>query len=215
MAKKRKDTMEFRFYEVPQGEAALILHGDSWVRVYGHEDFHLHFHNLMEIGICRYGSGDMYFDMEINRYQTEDFTIIPANFPHITVSDGEEANFWEYIFFDLRKIVEELFPHNQVYQTELGKNIAKSPFFSSRAKTPGMYALIDEIIAEMRNQKPFYQKLIKIRLEALVMEMVRGIGVEESSNSVKGTNMEQIAAALDYINKNYSRTITASELARL
>lgn len=53
MAKKKKDTMEFRFYELPQGEAALVLCGESWVRVYGHEELHLHFHNLMELGICR------------------------------------------------------------------------------------------------------------------------------------------------------------------
>lgn len=35
MAKKKKDTVEFRFYEVPQGEAALVLCGESWVRTYG------------------------------------------------------------------------------------------------------------------------------------------------------------------------------------
>ena len=51
MAKRKKDTMEFRFYELPQGESALVLCGESWKRVYGHEEFHLHFHNLLEIGI--------------------------------------------------------------------------------------------------------------------------------------------------------------------
>ena len=55
MAKRKKDTMEFRFYELPQGESALVLCGESWKRVYGHEEFHLHFHNLLEIGICRGG----------------------------------------------------------------------------------------------------------------------------------------------------------------
>ena len=48
MAKRKKDTMEFRFYELPQGESALVLCGESWKRVYGHEEFHLHFHNLLE-----------------------------------------------------------------------------------------------------------------------------------------------------------------------
>lgn len=62
MAKKKKDTVEFRYYEIPQGDAALVLCGESWIRVYGHEEFHLHFHNLMEIGICRYGAGDLYLD---------------------------------------------------------------------------------------------------------------------------------------------------------
>ena len=78
MARKKKDTMEFRFYEIPQGEPALVLYGESWVRVYGHDEFHLHFHNLTEIGICRYGDGDMYLDNDVCRYQNGTLTVIPV-----------------------------------------------------------------------------------------------------------------------------------------
>ena len=78
MAKKKKDTMEFRFYELPQGEAALVLCGESWVRVYGHEELHLHFHNLMELGICRQGVGDMFLDEEVYKYHSGDITIISS-----------------------------------------------------------------------------------------------------------------------------------------
>ena len=45
MARKKKEIMELRFYEVPQGETVLALLGDKWNRVYGHEELHLHFHN--------------------------------------------------------------------------------------------------------------------------------------------------------------------------
>ena len=31
MGKKKKDTMELRFYEVPQNEYVLALLGDSWI----------------------------------------------------------------------------------------------------------------------------------------------------------------------------------------
>ena len=37
MGKKKKDTMELRFYEVPQGEYVLALLGDNWIRDYGHD----------------------------------------------------------------------------------------------------------------------------------------------------------------------------------
>lgn len=80
MAKRKKDTMEFRFYELPQGESALVLCGESWKRVYGHEKFHLHFHNLLEIGICREGDGNMYLDEDIYQYHDGDITFIPENF---------------------------------------------------------------------------------------------------------------------------------------
>lgn len=168
--------MEFRFYEIPQGEPALALYGDTWKRVYGHEEFQLHFHNLLEVGVCRYGAGDMYFDREPNRYMDGDFTVIPANFPHLTVSDGEEPNFWEYVYFDLNMIVEALFPHRQAYQTEIVKDIEKTPLLLHRQDCASMYALANEIIAEMREQKPFYQKMTRLRLETFVMELVRCVG---------------------------------------
>lgn len=206
--------MEFRFYEIPQGESALVLYGDSWVRVYGHDEFHLHFHNLTEIGICRYGDGDMYLDNDVYRYHDGALTVIPENFPHITVSDGENSNFWEYIFFDLKSVVEEIFPQNPVYQSEVIESLNKSAMFMEEDKDGELTALIDMIIEEAKNKKPYYQKKIALFLKTLVIDLVRKCDVQiEDEQPVKGTNMAQIAAALDYVNKNYDKPMKANELA--
>lgn len=216
MARKKKDTMEFRFYEIPQGEPALVLYGESWVRVYGHDEFHLHFHNLTEIGICRYGDGDMYLDEDVCRYQNGTLTVIPENFPHITVSDGENANFWEYVFFDIKSIVEELFPRNPVYQSQVIESLNKSAFISDEKKDKAIADIINLMIDEAKNKKPYYQKKISLQLKALIIELVRKGDVSlEEEQPVKGTNMAQIAAALDYINKNYDKPIKAIELANI
>lgn len=216
MARKKKDTMEFRFYQIPQGEPALVLYGESWVRVYGHDEFHLHFHNLTEIGICRYGDGDMYLDNDVCRYQNGTLTVIPENFPHITVSDGENANFWEYVFFDMKSIVEELFPGNPVYQSRVIESLNKSAFISDEKKDKAIADIINLMIDEAKNKKPYYQKKISLQLKALIIELVRKCDVSlEEEQPVKGTNMAQIAAALDYINKNYDKQIKAIELANI
>lgn len=208
--------MEFRFYEIPQGEPALVLYGESWVRVYGHDEFHLHFHNLTEIGICRYGDGDMYLDNDVCRYQNGTLTVIPENFPHITVSDGENANFWEYVFFDMKSIVEELFPGNPVYQSQVIESLNKSAFISDEKKDKAIADIINLMIDEAKNKKPYYQKKISLQLKALIIELVRKCDVSlEEEQPVKGTNMAQIAAALDYVNKNYDKPIKAIELANI
>ena len=72
--------MEFRFYELPQGESALVLCGESWKRVYGHEECHLHFHNLLEIGICREGDGNMYLGEDIYQYHDGDIDVYKRQF---------------------------------------------------------------------------------------------------------------------------------------
>ncbi len=214
MARKKKDTMEFRFYEIPQGESALVLYGDSWVRVYGHDELNLHFHNLTEIGICRYGDGNMYLDSDVYRYHDGTLTVIPENFPHITVSDGENPNFWEYIFFDLKSIVEEIFPQNPVYQSKVIESLNKTAMFMGEDKDGELTVIINSIIEEAKKKKPYYQKKISFFLKTLVIDLVRKSDVQiEDEQSVKGTNMAQIAAALDYVNKNYDKPMKANDLA--
>lgn len=216
MAKKKKDTMEFRFYEVPQGEAALVLYGDSWVRVYGHDEFHLHFHNLMEIGICRYGKGDMFLNEDLHRYKEGNITIIPDNYPHVTVSDGDSNNFWEYIFFDINIIVDELFEINPVYREDVLKALNKDAIYTSCSRDPVLAELINKIISEAKREDSFSRDMIKLHLKELVYELIRrdsSMPVIEPVE-VKGSLMAQVAAALDYINKNFDKTIRVADLAK-
>lgn len=126
MGKKKKETMELRFYEVPQNEYVLALLGDSWIRDYGHDETNLHFHNLMEIGYCRNGRGQLVLDEDVREYEPAMVSIIPSNFPHITISNqGAEQSFWEYLFFDPMQILEEMYPEDPLYRHELLERINK------------------------------------------------------------------------------------------
>lgn len=215
MAKKKKDTVEFRFYEIPQGDAALVLCGETWVRVYGHEEFHLHFHNLMEIGICRYGAGSMYLDDEVHHYTDGTITIIPENYPHLTVSDGEYVNFWEYIFIDPKRVVEQLFPENPIYQKEVLSALNKAPLFIEPDNDGELKEIIEHIIKETKAKKPFYRKMVSGYVAAFVLKLLRIIpDVDmETDSKFKGNNMSQIASALDFVNKNFDQEIRVRELA--
>ena len=209
MAKRKKDTMEFRFYELPQGESALVLCGESWKRVYGHEEFHQHFHNLLEIGICREGDGNMYLDEDIYQYHDGDITFIPENFPHVTVSYGEAVNFWEYIFIDIHSVIEEMFPNNTAFQNEAVTTISKKAFMTNVYQSPAMAEYINAIIRETCEHKIYCQRTVKLLVQGIVIELLRRYDElpEEDNNIVKGTDMSQIATALDYMNKHYSESL--------
>lgn len=96
MGRKQKETVELRLYEIPQGEPVLALLGEEWNRVYGHDNFYLHFHNLMEIGICRKGEGELIINEHTYTYRTNSVTLIPPNIPHTTISNGMTRNSWEF-----------------------------------------------------------------------------------------------------------------------
>ena len=100
MGRKQKETVELRFYEIPQGEPVLALLGEEWNRVYGHDNFYLHFHNLMEIGICRKGEGELIINEHTYTYRTNSVTLIPPNIPHTTISNGMVRNSWEFLYVD-------------------------------------------------------------------------------------------------------------------
>lgn len=213
MAKKKKDTVEFRFYEIPQGDAALVLCGESWIRVYGHEEFHLHFHNLMEIGICRYGEGDLYLNEDVYRYSDGMITMIPENYPHVTISDGEDMNYWEYIFIDPKSVVDKLFPDNPIYQKEIIDTLNRAPMITERDEI--LTQFIERVIEETKSKQPFHRKMIEEYVSMLILELMRREKhlMVESETKVKGSNMAQIAAALDFVNKNFEQPIRVKELA--
>ena len=105
MGRKQKETVELRFYEIPQGEPVLALLGEEWNRVYGHDNFYLHFHNLMEIGICRKGEGELIINEHTYTYRTNSVTLIPPNIPHTTISNGMTRNSWEFLYVDVNHVI--------------------------------------------------------------------------------------------------------------
>lgn len=217
MAKKKKETMEFRFYEVPQKEMVLALLGDSWNRVYGHDEFHLHFHNLMEIGYCRRGEGNVYFDEQKLRYSASMITVIPANYPHTTISDGEMSNFWEYLFFDPEQIIREIYPDNPIYQREMLELVNKRAVLMHESEHPALVDMVKTIMEEMRSKRPHYIEAVRSLARTMMIEIIRldeqrNNEIMEPARMMKST---QITAALEYVNAHYALPLRASELAEV
>lgn len=217
MAKKKKETIEFRFYDVPQGESVFVLMGEEWNRVYGHDETGLHFHNLMEIGVCRRGAGTLGMNKEKIRYKTGNITVIPENYPHITVSDGENPNFWEYIFFSPKGIIEELFPGSPAYQNELMEQISKRPLLLKAEENPTLLRMFDCILEEKKKEKGHYHLMIRFFIRAFVIELLRQY-LKEMDTTISAGGKEEvtpIAPALKYINENYASQMKAGKLAEV
>lgn len=222
MAKKRKESVEFRFYEIPRGQAALMLIGDTWDRVYGHENMKyeeepkLHFHNLMEIGYCKRGEGYMAFDDKKCGYKTGTITIIPENYPHHTISAGEETNYWEYIFFDPKVSITELYPNNPNAQREIVRSINRGPLVLDRDENPSLERLIYSILEEAREERPYSNRMVHFYVDALLTEIMRlnkEMPYYPYEPSKKNT-MEQIAKALAYVEEHYMENIKVEDLSK-
>lgn len=225
MGKRKKDTIELRFYEIPQNEYVLALLGENWIRNYGHDEVNLHFHNLMEIGVCRSGTGELVLDEEKLPYQSAMLSIIPNNYPHVTISNNKEGpSHWEYLFFDPVQVVTEMYPENELLQREMLEKINRRALFVHEWEHRNLSLLVKMIMEEMRNPRAHYIDSVRGLLYALVAEIIRMNEQDERQseqkvltrkNNGKNSGVSQIAAALDYVRLEYVHLIRVEELANV
>ena len=225
MGRKKKEPIEFRYYDSPQDEPVLALLGESWDRTYGHdaEGIHIHFHNLMEIGYCIRGDGEMIFSDRTERYADGMFTLIPVNYPHTTYSYGEGTNAWEYLFFDPTRLVRGMLPDDPAQQRQMLYWLGRDAWLIRREEEPGMADLIRLILEEMRGQGVHYRGAVQRLTETLILLIVRRnrehpSGSAESVPAGAGEEVTRDACRIfpvfDYVDVHYAEPIRVRDLAK-
>ena len=114
MSRKKKMKMEYRFYEVPEKCPVLALLGEKWVQNYGYQIDYLHFHNMMEIGVCYYGEGTIVLEDKEIPYDGGAFTVVPKNFPHTTNSKENSLCSWAWLFIDVEGFLDKFIVTDQL-----------------------------------------------------------------------------------------------------
>lgn len=219
MKKKRKESVELCFYEVPQNESALVLVEQSADYVYRqdvYEEPKLHFHNLMEIGYCKRGTGQVLFEEQPHHYETGTITIIPENYPHIIIGEEEDGNGWEYIFFDPKVVLAELYPNNPNAIRDIMQSINCGAVIIDDSKVANLSRIIETILDEAREQKPYSSRMIHLFMGALVVELMR-LNKEipyYPYEAGKKTTMGHIATAVNFVENHYHEAIKISDISK-
>ncbi|MBP3886217.1 MAG: helix-turn-helix transcriptional regulator [Cellulosilyticum sp.] len=213
MGKKKRESIEFRYYELPQDEWVLVLTGQKWTRIYGRDVAGLHFHNLLEIGYCLDGTGDLIFEDRHYRFEKQMISAIPAHFPHTTVSDIDILGTWEYIFIDAEGFLREMYKESPLFAQKLIDGVNKNAIFIDVKESETMMYLIKGIVSEAIHKKEFYSESIKGITLALLLELVRMNENEAIKNKVRTKNNMQIERALTYVAEKYAEPLKIEELA--
>lgn len=214
MARRKKNKIEFRYYTMPKDSPMLVLLGKRWKMKYGDEKELLHFHNYMEIGICHMGNGIMRFEDRDIPYKGGEFTVIPKNYPHTTMSDPETISYWEYLFVDIEKVVKDMCGSNTKHSERMLQKLNAGAIIKNADENPKIADRIREILELMRNAEEFYQEEAIALLYALVAEIARIVEVREEKVLGSEANMTQVVARIvEYIGDNYMKPIKIDELA--
>ena len=213
MAKKKKQPAEFRFYELPQDEPVLALMGNKWIQVYGENIDNQHFHNLLEIGLCHYGEGDLVLEEDFYRFAPGMTSCIPANFLHVTRSDQGVPAFWEYLYLDPEEIIGISGRKNAPETRELIEAINRNAFFIKVEDNPILVTLVRTIFEEMENKAQYHQECVKGMAYALLHEIARFNGKSSVNSNIKASGL-QLENAIDYVEQHYQDDFKIADLAQ-
>lgn len=212
MSKKKKNPAEFRFYEIPQEEPVLALMGSKWIQVYGENINNQHFHNLMEIGFCHYGEGDLVIEEDFYRFSAGMMSCIPANFLHVTRSDVQVPAFWEYLYIDPEAILRECGKKSVQETRELLESIHRNAFFINAEDNPMIVTLIRAIFEEMQHKKEYHADCVKGIVYSLLFEIARFNGRQAMEVRSKSGGL-QLERAIEYVENHYQNNFKILDLA--
>ncbi len=212
MPKKKKQPAEFRFYEIPQNEPVLALMGKKWIQVYGENIDNQHFHNLLEIGLCHYGDGDLVLEDEFYRFGPGMISCIPANYLHVTRSDDGVMAFWEFLFIDVEQALKDCGKRNVQEARDIIEAIHKNAFFIKPEENPMIATIVRSIFDEMQDKKEHYNDCVKGLVYALLFEIARFNGRPVTSNKGKNGGL-QLERAIEYVEAHYQENFKILDLA--
>lgn len=210
---RKKQKIELRYYELPEHEPALALQGEEWVRTYGTRSEALHFHNLMEIGVCHWGEGEMVVDDQTRAYSGGAVTMIPANCLHTTLSKEDSLNDWAYLFVDPERILKRAFPDEGVFVDAAVRRLNSGALYFDAKAGESCARLIELILAEYREQSDYHDGVVQSLLVSLLLLFARKGGQSGRAPGSSVAGLGQIMPAIEYIDKNYMNPVSIAELA--
>ena len=221
MAVKKITKYEYRYYDMPLKEPILALCGDSWKRIYGENAGHLHFHNILEIGICYYGEGSTFMEypdgsIREDKYCGGEVTSIPHSAPHTTKTLSEsEADYWEFLFIDAAKYINDFFPDNHRTAQRLLNEINSRPVFFKKGANDELYEIVSAIFREQKAKEHYYEETTRALIYSLLMHIARANHEYAKGQIVPPDTKGQIREALTYMENHYMEDLKVSDLAEI
>lgn len=220
---KNERNAEFKFLEILNGEDVLALLGSEWIKEYGVDEngnrkTKNHFHNLMEIGVCRWGVGEIVFDQKRYPYRKGDVMVIPQNYPHGIFNTEGEKSFWEFIYVKPAVFLEKVCKGELRRRKRYSEEVEYRPFLKRREDAVQMTAEINLIMDQFRVRDYGYRDCVKGLVFALLMEIIKINHIDnekpELDEKYSPQKVQTLALALEYIEKNYEKELRISDIAQ-
>ena len=202
----------------------MAVLGSAGIRMYGLDEVRRtvlpnHFHNLLEIGICRRGRGTLIFNNEKRFYTENSLIIVPANFPHSIINAEGEKSFWEFIYVDTMEFLLNARFRKRDAQRFFNR-IESSPIKRQREEVPLLARELDCLMDQIRVQDYGYRNCVKGLLFTVLMEIVKinsdefiNEKMQDTAEYVNDEKSGKLQLALSFVEENFAEDIKISDIA--
>ena len=220
---KNEKNAEFKFLEIPKGEDILAMLGSAYIKKYGWDDSgkqieRNHFHNVMEIGICRWGTGEVVLDKKRYPYKKGAVMVVPQNYPHEIYSTHGEESFWESIYIKPSVFLEKVYKKDARKSNRYAQEAESRPFLKEREEILPLVTEINLVMDQVRVQAYGYRECIKGLLFALLMEIIKINHMDkekpEYGEKYSPQKEKKLAKALEYMEANYRKNLRVLDIAQ-
>ena len=214
---KKREEVQFRYYDMDENQVVIALTGKEWIREYGKGVDGLHFHNYFEVGLCHYGEGELILGKEAYPFMENSIAFIPPNFLHTTLSKKGTMGYWEWFYFDIDKILETMGKFHQVEISEIKNVIYEQALYLQEEEATQFHKLLKKIEMENKGKNILYEEAIKSFAQSFVIELIR---LQSQKKELKQTTsrvkwLTEIEPALTYVEKEYASKISIGQLAKI
>ena len=114
-------------------------------------------------------------EQESHPYHAGMISVIPPNYPHNTVSREQTESYWEYLFVDVEKILQAMYPDDLLFQQKMLEKVNQKAYLGRESDAAELAALVHTILEEIRQKRDVLYKesvCAAFRL-ALLIQIVR------------------------------------------
>lgn len=159
----------------------------------------------------------MAMEQESWPYHESMISVIPPNYPHNTISEEDAESFWEYLFVDVEKILQSMYPDDILFQQKMLERINHKAYLGDEAEVPELAAMVRAILEETRRKRDsLYKESIRGLSLALLIQVARihsdNTFLPEELRQKRG-GFDQVRPALEYIRNHYATPMKISEIA--
>ncbi len=175
----------------------------------------LHFHNCVEIGVCRKGRQILYVENKIMDFQPGDICVIPPYAMHMMRRHPENGDpiSCEYIYFQPESMMERLGMGEGLEQLKWYQRMKGNYVLSPGSRGADISASVGGILEELRKKDSHGRAAAAGYFLILSAALAREIPFEGGALPEAYYQREIIFPALSYMSRHFSQPMTVGQLA--